>query len=216
MGQLAGSLEELELGTQFFTFDEAYRDWDGDPDVDEMDMGLPSFPESFCALTELRRFVLYGHSQIKTIPDTISSLKKLKELTLGCHLSSLPKELGELSGLKNLMLFGKRYLGNAVFPAELGNLKSLRHLDLAHCGLHAVPAFVGELESLEYLDLSFNDALEIRAPLDFLIEGCPFLGEVRLNKRNIYVSYSSASWVHLEAFIARLRAWNPNAIVVFR
>ena len=32
---------------------------------------------------------------------------------------------------------------------------------------------MGELRSLKELNLSYNYALQIYAPLDFLIEGCP-------------------------------------------
>ena len=145
LGQLAGSLEELVLST-FLLGDDVHRD------------GLPRFPESFCALTELRRLELVGHARITAISAQISSLKKLEELDLGCcRLSSLPKELGELSGLTTLNLADNMNLGNApqdeAFPAELGKMKSLRVLDLSFCGLRAVPAFVGGLQSLERLGL---------------------------------------------------------------
>lgn len=49
------------------------------------------------------------------------------------------------------------------------------------CDLLTLPAFVGELESLELLDLRENDP-QICATLDFLIKGCPRLGDVRLPK----------------------------------
>jgi Leucine-rich repeat (LRR) protein len=86
-------------------------------------------------------------------------VEKLKEFDLHyCRLSSLPKELGELTGLTTLDLSVNENLGittqDEAFPAELGEMKSLRALGLAGCGLRAVPAFVGELESLERLELS--------------------------------------------------------------
>lgn len=46
-------------------------------------------------------------------------------------------------------------------------------LNLYCCGLSTVPAFLGELKSLESLNLSSNADLQIDAPLDFLVEGCP-------------------------------------------
>ena len=61
-------------------------------------------------------------------------------------------------------------------------MDSLRVLYLHECGLRAVPAFVGELKSLEILDLSYNDFQIDTATLDFLIKGCPRLGDVRLPK----------------------------------
>ena len=95
LGQLAGSLEELVLSPCNVGERGAY------PPAGR----LQRFPESFFALTELRRLVLIGFGRITAIPAKISSLKKLEELTLGCwSLSSLPRELGELSGLTKLDL----------------------------------------------------------------------------------------------------------------
>ena len=221
-GGLAGSLEVLELGAE-----------DNEP-------GLPRFPGSFCDLAALRRLVLHVHVDITAIPAEISSLKKLEEMNLiKCGLSSLPKELGELSGLTKLDLswnilsslpkeLGKlsrleelNLSGNALgeepvdeaFPAALGRLKSLRELDLSSCGLRAVPAFVGELESLEVLSLYSNN-VQIDAPFDFVIEGCPRLREVWL----LYVlesQWKDEQQALLKTFEAKLRAKNPNAKVIY-
>ena len=221
-GGLAGSLEVLELGTK------------------DSELGLPRFPGSFCDLAALRHLHLHGHQEITAIPAEISSLKKLEEMNLiKCGLSSLPKELGELSGLTKLDLswnilsslpkeLGKlsrleelNLSGNALgeepvdeaFPAALGRLKSLRELDLSSCGLRAVPAFVGELESLEVLSLYSNN-VQIDAPFDFVIEGCPRLREVWL----LYVlesQWKDEQQALLKTFEAKLRAKNPNAKVIY-
>ena len=205
LGQLAGSLEELALSTLH----------SGDDGSHKQESGLPRFPESFRALTELRHLELVGHARIKAISAKISSLKELQVLDLACcRLSSLPKELGELSGLTDLNLAGNMHLGNApqdeAFPAELGKLKSLRVLDLSHCGLRTVPSFVGGLQSLERLALFENDE-QICATLDILLEGCPCPRQVRLSDR--CSSWTPESRAHLEAFKARLLAKNPNAKV---
>ena len=166
----------------------------------------------------LRSFVVTGiqshaFNSITEIPATISSLKKLEEFRLThCRLFSLPKELGELSGLTMLDLTSNPTLGNPAFPAELGNMKSLRELRLIHCGLRAVPAFIGELESLEIFDLCYNSHLQIHAPLDILVEGCPRLRKVRLYKE---VFWDPASRAHVEAFEAKLCAKNPGARVFY-
>jgi len=198
LGQLAGSLQELVLDNVFNYCGELRR-----------------FPESFCALTELRCLEMFGHDRITAISAQISSLKKLETVNLGrCDISSLPKELGELSGLTKLDLADNMDLGYApqdeAFPAELGKMKSLRVLDLSHCGLRTVPAFVGELQSVERRILFDNDE-QICATLDILIEGCPCLRQVRLSDR--YSSWTPESRAHLEAFKARLLAKNPNAKV---
>ena len=148
------------------------------------------------------------------IPAQISSLQKLEELTFRCCcLSSLPKELGELSGLRKVDLSRRDDSGRApedkAFPAELGNMRFLRELNLGNCALRAVPAFVSELESLEVLDLSDNDP-QICATLDFLLMGCPRLRELRLDWPK-----TPESRAHLEAFKANLLAKNPNAEVLY-
>ena len=202
--ELAGSLEELVL--------EALR-----TDEDEGEPILSSFPESLCALTELRRLVLLAPLEPTSIPAEISSLQKLEELDLCCDLRSLPKELGELSGLTKLDLSQNRDLGTALpageaFPAELGKMKSLRDLNLSECGLSAVPAFVCELKSLESLNLSYCAEAQIRTPLDFLIKGCPRLRVVMLHKFT-GEGWNAASRALLKAFAAKLVAKNPDALV---
>ena len=187
--------------------------------IHDVEVGLPRFPESFCARTELRKLELIGHSRIRAIPAQISSLKKLKELSLRlCSLSSPPKELGELSELATLDLAGNSFLGDSpqdeAFPAELGRMKSLRELGLSSCGLRAVPAFVGGLESLGILQILRNDE-QIYATLDVLIEGCPRLREVGLCSGPNDGPLTPESRAHLEAFAAKLLAKDPNAVVIF-
>ena len=201
LGQLAGSLEELDLGVH-------------------------GFPESLCALTNLRRLSLTGHRKITAIPAEISSLKKLKQLDLyGCGLSSLPKELGELSGLTSLDLRDSLDVGDTpedeLFPAALGKLQSLRYLGLRYCGLLTVPAFVAELKSLEGLAICEND-VDVDS-LDSVVESCPLLREVEMEYVINYREYgggpgSADSRIEqqskaFKAFKARLRAKNSNVKV---
>ena len=206
LGQLAGSLEELGLFT-------APREGS------DTGLGLPRFPESFCALTELRCLEMFGHDRMTAIPAQISSLKKLETVNLGrCDISSLPKELGELTGLTKLDLTLNENLGNApqdeASPAEPRKMKSLRHLRLGRCGLRTVPAFVGGLQSLEVLALFFND-VQIDATLDILIKGCPRLRSVILGKRSGAASWTLKSREHLKAFKEKLLAKDPNAVVEY-
>ena len=123
LAQLAGSLEELVLHTS--EEDDFYG-----RDFEDSESGLSGFPKSLCALTELRRLELKCHRELAAIPAEISSLKKLEELELVCcDLSSLPKELGDLSALTKLNLSRNASLGYTLpageeLPAELGRLKS--------------------------------------------------------------------------------------------
>ena len=204
--QLAGSLEELVLETEYTTAPDS---------VDRGRFGLTRFFASFFSLEELRRLALVGHPQITSIPAGISSLQKLEDLGVAfCSLSSLPKELGELSRLTKLNLAGNSELGdtsqNEAFPEELKGMTSLQELDLSGCG----PAFVGALESLEVLELSGNDLL-IDAPLDFLIWGCPRLRKVTLIKEEGAEPWSAEELVHLEDFERTLLVQNRDAQVSY-
>ena len=210
-GQLAGSLEELVLDSVLAINPQVFR---GD------DLRLARFPEAFCALTELRVLILVGHFDITALPANISSLKKLERLQLICGLSSVPKELGELSGLTMLELYLKVDGDDAPpadevqFPAELGKLKSLRRLSLNGC-FRSVPARVSKFKSLESLRLAFHADAQIGAPLDFLIEGCPRLREVELRKRTDEGPWTPESLALLEGFKTKLLAKNPSAEVTF-
>ena len=206
--QLSGSLQCLELRTLFFEYKVG------------PDSGLPRFPESFWGLTELEALYLIGHFAITALPAGIASLQKLKETKIVCNLHSLPKELGELTGLMMLDVGFNKRLGvtlplEEAFPAELGRLKSLRVLGLQCCYLRTIPAFVGDLESLEGLDLSLNYNLRIDAPLDFLVNGCPRLRVVNFWKGPIGATWPPVSLGHLQAFEAKLLAKNPNAKVSY-
>jgi hypothetical protein len=88
LGQLAGSLEELLVNLEGAS---------GHKHPRGVKFRLRRFPESICAFTELRRLELVGCCGITAIPAKISSLKKLEEIKVGFSLSSLPKELVELS-----------------------------------------------------------------------------------------------------------------------
>jgi len=172
-------------------------------DNGDIEGGLQRFPES-CALTELRNLVLIGHSRITAIPAQISSLKKLKEISVNCSLSSLPKELSELSGLTKLDVSCTGDLGDApqdeAFPAELGKLKSLRFLALGGRGLRAVPAFVGGLQSLEVLFLTGNENLR-DAPQDE-----PFPAELGRMKSLRELGLSYCGFRAVPAFVGGLQS----------
>ena len=72
---------------------------------------------------------------------------------------------------------------------------------------------MGKLRSLERLDLSGNEPLQLDAPLDFLLEGCPNWREVKMRKWPGQTKWTPTSLAHLAAFAARLRAGDQGARV---
>ena len=150
--------------------------------------------------------------EVEAFPAELANLKSLQDLSFAeCGLRSVPAYVGELKSLELLDLSFNEDLENAGLPAELANLKTLRRLRLSNCGLRTVPAFIGELKSLELLDLSCNDRLQFDAPLDFLIEGCPRLRQLKLGGAHKLTPESVA---HLKALHAKWCAKNPATAVL--
>ena len=68
---------------------------------------------------------------------------------------SIPAELGDLSGLRTLLLHSNSLTGS--IPAELGNLSNLTSLELSNNALTgSIPAGLGDLSSLTLLSLNNN------------------------------------------------------------
>jgi hypothetical protein len=183
LAQLSGSLEELVITCYSTCFP------DGSP------TGLPRFPESVLALTELTHLELNGHKRIAPIPRRgFSKPQKSSKSSTSpfcSHVVAPTKELrsqrtsgpGRCSTSPTLERSRGRAPPDGAFPAELKGMKSLRELSFEWCGLRRVPAFIGELKSLECLDLSWNLPLQIDAlTFDLLLEGCPRLREVKLGQ----------------------------------
>jgi Leucine-rich repeat (LRR) protein len=88
------------------------------------------------------------------VPPEIGRLSNLQELYLyGNQLSSLPPEIGNLSSLQELYLYDNQL---SSLPPEIGNLSSLQELHLYNNQLSSLPAEIGNLDKLELLFLNFN------------------------------------------------------------
>ena len=93
-----------------------------------------------------------------TIPSELGDLTSLEELVLyGNDLSgTIPSELGNLSSLERLDLSWNDLSG--TIPSELGDLTSLEELFLYNNELSgSIPSELGNLSSLWWLDLSHNE-----------------------------------------------------------
>ena len=93
-----------------------------------------------------------------TIPPEIGDLTGLKNIALdGTQLTGpIPPELGNLASLERLRLTTNRLSGS--IPAELGNLGNLKELYLQFNALTGeIPAELGNLENLQELYLHSND-----------------------------------------------------------
>lgn len=89
---------------------------------------------------------------------------------------SIPAELGALSGLVTLDLYGNQLTG--AIPVELGNLSDLHYLNLGSNSLTGgIPAELGGLANLDSLRLSYN---ELTGPIPAELSGLGRLEELQL------------------------------------
>ena len=93
-------------------------------------------------------------SQLTVLPKEIGTLTNLTTLYLyGNQLTELPQEIGQLVNLTTLDLYGNQLTS---LPPEIGQLVNLTKLDLYDNKLTALPPEIGHLENLLTLDLGGN------------------------------------------------------------
>jgi len=120
---------------------------------------------------------------LRAIPDTIGTLTKLKELTIGddhgngCSMNpALPESLGNLRSLEKLVLWGAqdargphhRIGERHGFPRSMSQLKNVTYLDLGGNGLSEIPEFVKDLPKLQEFSFEFNGLKALPAFLSTL------------------------------------------------
>ncbi|KAF3784527.1 Plant intracellular Ras-group-related LRR protein 4 [Nymphaea thermarum] len=116
--------------------------------VGDMGRGIVSQQGSLKSLVHLD---LRRCSTLQRLPDSICMLMSLKTLILiGCNsLSSLPKKLGDMKSLRELLA---DYTGIRTIPDSVGDLSNLRTLSLSgNYHLEKLPDSIRTLDSLEEL-----------------------------------------------------------------
>lgn len=92
--------------------------------------------------------------RLTTIPTEIGNLSGLQHLNLSNNqLATVPVEIGNLASLTNLTLSRNRL---TVLPTEIGNLSNLKTFNLYSNRLTALPTEIGNLSNLQSLNLSNN------------------------------------------------------------
>lgn len=105
---------------------------------------------------------------LKEIPKEIGNLTNLKELFLGGNnLRGIPKEIGNLKKLEKL---GLEHNNLTSIPKEIGNLKNLTQLFLQNNKLMSIPKEIGNIKDLDLLNVSFNKLTGSSIPFENLSE----------------------------------------------
>lgn len=129
----------------------------------------------------LRRVIITGCNVSGGIPDEITKLPSLEQLTIsGNHNlgGRIPENLGVLRKLKVLDLSGNGLKG--TIPDSIGQLNLLLKLDLSYNDLVGmIPMSLKGLQMVEFLDLSYNRFGNFGVPL--FLDAMPSLKEVYLS-----------------------------------
>ena len=95
---------------------------------------------------------------VPSCPPSIGTLDQLRILDLSrSTMSMLPKEIGNLSNLRELHLRSTKNLSH--LPESIGNLTKLEMLKLQSSGLVALPPSIGKLINLKILRLGYTKRL---------------------------------------------------------
>lgn len=126
---------------------------------------LRSLPRTICDLTHLRNLELYGCA-LEDLPEDIGLLERLEELNLSStRIKHLPDSICMLKNLKTLNLSS---CGNLeILPRDLGQLECLQNLVLSECTqLRDIPDSISMLKHLKYFSL-LNCSLISKLPEAF-------------------------------------------------
>ena len=131
-------------------------------------------------------------NNLTTIPKEIGNLTKLRQLDLSYNeLTTLPPEIGNLTNLEEFHLNDNQL---TTLPPEIGNLKNLERLYLDENELTTLPPEIGNLKNLAVLYLYDNPDLKIT--LNFVVD--------LLNTyQNIYVAEEVSQYIHQQTIPAR-------------
>ncbi len=103
--------------------------------------------------------LVFSFDEIGEVPPEIGQLTSLKSLSLyGNQLASLPETIGQLTSLETLDLRNNQL---TTLPETIGKLTSLKSLYLQGNQLASLPPSLANLSSLLELDLDKNDGLGI-------------------------------------------------------
>ncbi len=122
--------------------------------------------EVVAPLQSLKKLELFALDQLKSLPESIGQLPKLKMLNLCANaLESIPESIGKLQQLRYFNLDSNQL---RFLPQGIGKLTQLEWLELGQNKLQQLPESIGKLQNLRYLNLSYNQLIELPTALSTL------------------------------------------------
>jgi Leucine-rich repeat (LRR) protein len=98
----------------------------------------------------------YSNMELKRIPAEVLIDTEVKVLYLSNNnLTYLPKEIGDLTTLEELLIDQNRLAG--PLSKEIGKLTNLYVLDMSQNLISSIPPEIGQLKKLKILDLNTNN-----------------------------------------------------------
>ncbi|MBL0334000.1 MAG: leucine-rich repeat domain-containing protein [Chitinophagaceae bacterium] len=131
------------------------------------EMKSGQIPDSVWQMTNLRELSVTGMDcdyggdsccAVSSLPKDLGNLTNLETLSLTVNaISSIPEEISKLTKLKKLVLDDNLPLKNIE---AICSLKQLEHLSLFGCGLQKLPVIIRQLTSLKFIGLTGNPLTE--------------------------------------------------------
>ena len=110
--------------------------------------------KSFCSLINLKKLNL-GAVHITSLPKDFGNLEKLEELHINGSIKKLPTSFSKLRSLKKLTIYNKLINIDIDFPA------SLQEIDIRGNKLSEIPNSLLSIPNLQHLDISDNPLTEL-------------------------------------------------------
>lgn len=110
--------------------------------------------KSFCSLINLKKLNL-GAVHITSLPKDFGNLEKLEELHINGSIKKLPTSFSKLKSLKKLAIYNKLINIDIDFPA------SLQEIDFRGNKLSEIPNSLFLIPNLQHLDISDNPFTEL-------------------------------------------------------
>lgn len=132
----------------------------------------------FVRLLPISQLVSLELFDIPYIPKSIGQLVKLKSLEIeSSYIDDLPQEISNLKALTELTL---RLENMKIFPSWILDLKDLVYLDLFGAGIEEIPVNIDRLKKLKVIDLSCTHLKKIpRTILNLQIPFINYFNEMR-------------------------------------